>query len=386
VVQNADVKPFRIEISQADLDDLSERLADTRWPSELEGAGWSRGVPVDYLTGLAEYWRDGFDWRAQETALNAFPQFTTEIDGQTIHFLHVESAEPNAMPLLLIHGWPGSFAEFVDLIGPLTDPAAYGGDPADAFHVVVPSLPGFGFSVPLAGAGWGDARIAAAFAELMARLGYDHYGVQGGDVGAFVAPLIGRVDAGHVIGVHVNALVTFPSGDPAELEGLTEPEQERVARLQNYQQDMMGYAVIQGTRPQTLAYGLADSAVGQLAWIVEKFKEWTDPAAELPEDAVGRDHMLTNVSIYWYTNTAGTSANLYYENFHDPNAFAPKERGTVPTGVAVSLTQDVAIRRLAERDHNVVHWTEFERGGHFLAMENPEGLTEDVRAFFRGLR
>ena len=386
MVQNADVKPFRIEISQADLDDMSERLADTRWLSELEGAGWSRGVSVDYLTGLVEYWRDGFDWRAQETALNAFPQFTTEIDGQTIHFLHVESAEPNAMPLLLIHGWPGSFAEFVDLIGPLTDPAAYGGDPADAFHVVVPSLPGFGFSVPLAEVAWGDARIAAAFAELMARLGYDRYGVQGGDVGAFVAPLIGRVDAGHVIGVHVNALVTFPSGDPAELEGLTEPEQERVARLQNYQQDMMGYAVIQGTRPQTLAYGLADSAVGQLAWIVEKFKEWTDPAAELPEDAVGRDHMLTNVSIYWYTNTAGTSANLYYENFHDPNAFAPKERGTVPTGVAVSLTQDVAIRRLAERDHNVVHWTEFERGGHFLAMENPEGLTEDMRAFFRGLR
>ncbi|HEX5993237.1 MAG TPA: epoxide hydrolase [Thermomicrobiales bacterium] len=386
MAQNAELKPFRIEIPQADLDDLGERLEDTRWPSELEGAGWSRGVPVDYLQGLAAYWRDGFDWHAEEASLNAFPQFTTEIDGQTIHFLHVESPEPNAMPLLLIHGWPGSFVEFVDLIGPLTDPAAHGGEAADAFHVVIPSIPGFGFSVPLAEAGWGDPRIAAAFAELMSRLGYDRYGVQGGDVGAFVAPILGQVDAEHVIGVHVNALVTFPSGDPAEMEGLTESEQERVARLQNYQQDMMGYAVIQGTRPQTVAYGLADSPVGQLAWIVEKFKEWTDPAADSPEDAVDRDHMLTNVSIYWFTNTAGTSANHYYEGFHDPNAFAPRERGTVPTGIAVSLTQDVAIRRLAERDHNVVRWTEFERGGHFLAMENPDGLTEDVRAFFRTLR
>ncbi len=386
MVQNAEVKPFRIEIPQADLDDLQERLADTRWPSELEGVGWSRGVPVDYLTGLAEYWRDGFDWRAQEARLNELPQFTTEIDGQTIHFLHVESPEPNATPLLLIHGWPGSFVEFIDLIEPLTDPAAHGGDPADAFHVVIPSLPGFGFSVPLAETGWGYGRIATAFAELMARLGYERYGVQGGDVGAFVAPEMGQVDAGHVIGVHVNALVTFPSGDPAELEGLTESEQERLARFQNYQQDMSGYAAIQGTRPQTLAYGLADSPVGQLAWIVEKFKEWTDPTAALPEDAVDRDHMLSNVSIYWFTNTAGSSANHYYEGFHDPDAFAPKERGTVPTGVAVSLTQDIAIRRLAERDHNVVHWTEFERGGHFLAMENPDFLVEDVRTFFHSLR
>lgn len=343
-------------------------------------------MPVDYLKGLSAHWRTGYDWREHETRLNTFPQFTTTIDGQTMHFLHVQSPDPNATPLMLIHGWPGSFVEFIELIGPLTDPAAHGGDPADAFHVVIPSVPGFGFSTPLSEAGWTHGRIAKAFTELMARLGYDRYGVQGGDIGAFEAPLMGQLDPERVIGVHVNALVTFPSGDPAELEGLTEAEQERLARFQNFEQDMSGYMSIQGTRPQTLAYGLADSPAGQLAWIVEKFKEWTDPRAALPEDAVDRDHLLTNVSIYWFTNTAGSSANLYYETYHDPSLFAPRERGTVPTGVAVSTTQDVAIRHLAERDHNIVRWAEFDKGGHFAAMENPEFLIDDVRAFFRGLR
>lgn len=385
-MSNAEIKPFRVEIPQADLDDLAERLADTRWPSELENVGWSRGVPVEYLQVLADYWRDGYDWRAQEARINEFPQFTTEIDGQAIHFVHIKSPEANATPLMLIHGWPGSFIEFMEMIGPLTDPVAHGGDAADAFDVVIPSVPGHGFSIPLSEPGWTHARIAQAFTELMARLGYDRYGVQGGDIGAFQAPLMGQLDAEHVIGVHVNALVTFPSGDPAELEGLTESEQERLARFQNYEQDMMGYAQIQGTRPQTIAYSLADSPVGQLAWIVEKFKEWTDPAAELPEDAVDRDHILTDISIYWFTNTAGSSANLYYETFHDPSMFAPRERGTVPMGVAVSLTQDIAIRRLAERDHNVVHWSEFAEGGHFAAMEAPEFLTDDIRTFFRRLR
>jgi pimeloyl-ACP methyl ester carboxylesterase len=379
-----DIQRFRIDIPQASIVDLNDRLARTRWPSELADIGWSRGVPVDYLKGLAEYWRTGYDWRAHEARLNTFPQFTTTIDAQTIHFLHVRSSEPNATPLLLIHGWPGSFVEFIELIGPLTDPTAHGGDPADAFHLVIPSVPGFAFSTPLSEAGWTHGRIAKAFTELMARLGYDRYGVQGGDIGAFEAPLMGQLDPEHVIGVHVNALVTFPSGDPAE-EGLTEAEQERLARFQNFEQDMSGYMSIQGTRPQTLVYGLADSPTGQLAWIVEKFKEWTDPAAALPEDAVDRDHILTNISIYWFTNTAGSSANLYYETYHDPSLFAPKERGTVPTGVAVSTTQDVAIRRLAERDHNIVRWTEFDKGGHFAALENPEFLIDDVREFFRPL-
>jgi pimeloyl-ACP methyl ester carboxylesterase len=381
-----DIRPFRIDVPQADLDDLRDRLARTRWPSELPGVGWSRGVPVAYLKGLAEYWRTGYDWRTAEARLNEFPQFTTTIDGANVHFLHVRSPEPEALPLMLIHGWPGSIVEFQEMIGPLTDPRAHGGDPADAFHVVVPSIPGHGFSGPLDEAGWTHGRIAGAFTELMRRLGYERYGVQGGDIGAFEAPLMGQLDAAHVAGVHVNALVTFPSGDPADLEGLTEAEQERLARFRNFEQDMMGYAHIQGTRPQTVTYGLVDSPVGQLAWIVEKFKEWTDPAAELPEDAVDRDHLLTDVGIYWFTGTAGSAANLYYETYHDPSLWAPRARGTVPTGVAVSLTQDIAIRRLAERDHNVVHWSEFARGGHFAAMEAPEFLTNDVRAFFRGLR
>jgi epoxide hydrolase len=381
-----EIRPFRIDVPQAAVDDLGERLARTRWPAEPEGVGWSRGVPVGYLRELAEYWRTAYDWRRHEARLNQLPQFTTTVDGANLHFLHVPSPEPEATPLLLIHGWPGSVVEFLELIGPLTDPRAHGGDPADAFHLVVPSIPGHGFSGPLAETGWNHARMAGAYVELMARLGYDRYGVQGGDIGAFEAPLVGRLAPDRVIGVHVNALVTFPAGDPAELADLTEAEQQRLARMRNFQDDMMGYSHIQGTRPQTIAYALTDSPAGQLAWIVEKFKEWTDPAAELPEDAVDRDHLLTNVSIYWFTATAGSAANLYYETYHDPSMFAPRERGTVPTGVAVSLTQDVAVRRLAERDHNVVRWSEFDRGGHFAAMEAPEFLVGDVRAFFRTLR
>lgn len=384
--EEAAIQPFRVAIPQADLDDLHDRIARTRWPDQLSGVGWRRGVPRDYIQGLADYWRTGYDWRAWEAKLNAFPQFTTAIDGQNIHFLHVRSPEPDATPMMLIHGWPGSIVEFLEMIGPLTDPRAHGGDPADAFHLVIPSVPGHGFSSPLSAPGWTHGRIAKAFTELMSRLGYERYGVQGGDIGAFEAPEMGRLDPAHVIGVHVNALVTFPSGDPAELADLTEAEQERLARLKNFQDDMMGYANIQGTRPQTVSYGLTDSPAGQLAWIVEKFKEWTDAAAELPEDAVDRDHILTDVSIYWFTRTAGSSANLYYETFHDPSMGMHKERSTVPTGIAVSLTQDVAIRHLAERDYPVVHWSEFERGGHFFALEQPALLIDDLRTFFRGLR
>ena len=383
---DAEIRPFRIDIPQADLDYLHERLSRTRWPDELPGVGWSRGVPLGYLKELAEYWRTTYDWREHEAKLNEHPQFTTTIDGQNVHFVHVRSPEPDATPLMLIHGWPGSIVEFLDVIGPLSDPRAHGGDPADAFHLVIPSIPGHGFSEPLNEPGWTHSRIAEAFTELMARLGYERYGVQGGDAGAFIAPEMGRLNPDHVLGIHVNALVTFPSGDPAEMADLTEAEQERLRRLQHFRDEMMGYAHIQGTRPQTLAYGLTDSPAGQLAWIVEKFKEWTDSAAELPEDAVDRDHMLTDVSVYWFTGTAGSSANLYYESAHDPSAWAPKERGTVPTGVAVSTTADVAIRRLAERDHNVVHWSEFDRGGHFAAMEVPDFLIDDVRAFFRRFR
>jgi epoxide hydrolase len=377
------IRPFRIEIPQAEVDDLRYRLRRTRWPRELPGVGWKRGVPLGYLIELAEYWRTSYDWRAHEASINRFPQYTTVIDGAPVHFLHVRSRAPDAIPLMLIHGWPGSIVEFLDAISPLTDPLAHGGDGSQAFHLVIPSLPGHGFSGPLTEPGWTHGRIAKAFTELMARLGYERYGVQGGDVGAFIAPEMARLDPTHVIGVHVNALVTFPSRDPAEVAGLTAAEQERMARQKRFQEDMAGYLQIQSTRPQTLAYGLTDSPAGQLAWIVEKFKEWSDPATRFAEDVAHTDRILTNVSLYWFTRTAGSSANRYYEALHDPTAWAPKPRSGVPTGVLVSLTQDVAVRRFAERDHNVVHWSEFERGGHFFALEQPQQFAADVREFFR---
>jgi len=381
----ATIRPFRVEVPQSKLDDLKQRLARTRWPDELPGVGWSRGVPVGYLKDLAEYWRTTYDWREHEAELNEWPQFTATIDGQNLHFLHVPSAEPEATPLMLIHGWPGSVVEFLDVIAPLTDPRAHGGDPADAFHLVIPSLPGHGFSQPLSQPGWTRARIAKAFTELMRRLGYQRYGVQGGDEGAFIAPQMGRIDAAHIAGVHVNAFVTIPSV-PQILMGLivfSKAERKRLAVFKHFRDEMMGYMQIQSTRPQTLAYGLTDSPVGHLAWIVEKFKEWTDPAAALPEDAVDRDRILTNVSVNWFNRTAGPAAAQYYETAHDPSTKKRKPRNTVPTAVAVSSTQDVAIRRWAKRETNVVRWTEFQHGGHFAALEAPEFLVDDLRAFFR---
>jgi pimeloyl-ACP methyl ester carboxylesterase len=376
----AEIRPFRIDVTEAELDDLRNRLARTRWPAEVPGAGWERGVPTSYLKPLADYWSTSYDWRKHEAELNQFPQFSTEIDGQHLHFLHVRSPHPDATPLLMIHGWPGSFAEFTKVIGPLTQPA----DPADAFQLVIPSVPGHGFSAPLSSTGWTHTRIASAYAALMDRLGYRRYGVQGGDIGSFQAPLVGRAAPDNVIGVHVNALVTIPHGE--DLSDLTPSEQRRMARFEAFQDEGFGYMKQQGTRPLTVQQGLHDSPTGQLAWIVEKFKEWSDETVELPEDAVGIDELLTDVSLYWFTGTAGSSANLYYETFHDPAMWAPKPRGTVPTGVAVALNGDVAIRRLAERDHNVVRWTELDQGGHFLAMEQPELFTDDLRAFFREVR
>ena len=370
------IRPFTIDIAQAELDDLHDRLARTRWSGEIPGTGWDRGVPVDYLRELADYWDHKYDWRAVESKLNVFPQFTTEVDGQNIHFVHVRSANINALPLLLIHDWPGSFTQFTEVIEPLSED----------FHVIVTSTPGVGFSGPLAEAGWNTGRIARAFVELMARLGYQRYGVQGNGGGAWIAAEMGRQAPDDVIGVHLNGLITFPSDDPADFADLTEVEQERLARLQTFRDDKMGFAAIQSTRPQTLAYGLHDSPVGQLAWITEKFKEWTDAARELPDDAIGRDNLLTDISVYWFTGTAGSSANLYYESAHDPAAWAPKPRGTVPTGVIATSTTDVAIRRFAERDHNVTRWTEVERGGNFLALEQPQSLIDDVRAFFATVR
>jgi epoxide hydrolase len=377
------IQPFRIAIPPADLDDLRDRLGRTRWPDELPDVGWAYGVPLDYLQGLVDYWRTGYDWRAHEARLNEFAQFTTIIDGQNIHFVHVRSPEPDALPLIVTHGWPGSIVEFMKIIGALTDPRNHGGDPADAFHLVAPSLPGFGLSGPTHETGWNTDRVARAWVELMDRLGYDRYGAQGGDTGAIVSPQLGRIDAEHIVGVHVNNLLTFPSGQPDEMANLTNADQQRLQLMQRWQNQMSGYAMLQSTRPQTLAYGLADSPAGQLAWIVEKFKEWTDPAADLPEEAVDRDQLLTNVSLYWLTDTAGSSARLYYEGAQSWGQIP--ERSDVPAGVAV-FPMDITIRSIAEREHNIVHWSEFDRGGHFAAMEAPDLLMADVRDFFRPLR
>jgi pimeloyl-ACP methyl ester carboxylesterase len=382
------IQPFTITIPQTALDDLRDRLARTRWPDELPGTGWSRGVPLGYLKELAEYWRTGYDWRVHEAKLNQFPQFTTEIDGQTIHFLHVRSPEPDALPLVLIHSWPGSIVEFMRMIGALTDPRAHGGDPADAFHVVVPSIPGFGFSVPVQEVRWTSGRIARAFAELMSRLGYERYGAHGGDIGAGVAGGLSPIDPDRVVGVHVTSdpptAVSFAmfSGDPAANPGLSKAEKERVERMKQTSMDGMGYLQIQTTRPQTLAYALTDSPVGQLAWIAEKFKEWTDPAAELPEDAVDRDQLLTNISIYWFTRSGASAAHALYESMH---AQEWGEEGPAPTGFAV-FGADTIARRLMDPEHKIEHWSEFERGGHFPAMEAPDLLIGDVRAFFRRFR
>ncbi len=376
------IQPFLMDIPQGQLDDLTERLARTRWIDELPGTGWERGVPPGYLKDLVGYWADGFEWRKTQAALNQCPQHTTSIDGQNLHFLHVRSAREDATPLLLIHGWPGTPADFRALIAPLTSPPGTG---MPAFHLVIPSLPGHGFSGPVTESGWNDGRVAAALATLMARLGYHRYGVHGGDHGAFLAPRLGREYPQQVIGVHVNALVTFPTSDPDDMAALTSAEQQRLAAMKHFQDAESAYMHLAGTRPNTIAQLLADSPAAQLAWITEKYKEWTDPTHELPDQAIGRDAILTTASIYWLTGTARSVANYYYERFHDPAMFAPTPKGTVPTGVAVFPTADFAIRRFAGKAHNITRWTEFSTGGRFPALEVPEQLTGDIRAFFDSL-
>ena len=384
---DTDIRPFRVAIPQDDLDDLRNRLARARWPTELPGVGWSRGVPLDYLKGLAAYWGADYDWRAQEADLNAFPQFTTEIDGQTIHFIHARSPESDALPLVLLHSWPGSIVEFTRLIGPLSNPRAHGGDQADAFHVVAPSIPGFGFSAPVRATGWASGRIARAVAALMHRLDYERYGAHGGDIGAGIAGGLSPIDPDRVVGVHVTSdpptAVSFAmfSGDPAATPGLSTAERERVERMKQTAANGMGYLQIQTTRPQTLGYALTDSPVGQLAWIAEKFKEWTDPTM-LPETAVDRNQLLTNVSLYWFTRTGASAAHALYESMHAQEWGAD---GPAPTGWAV-FGADPIVRRLLDPEHTIAHWSEFERGGHFPAMEAPELLVDDLRGFFRHLR
>ncbi|MEW1550170.1 epoxide hydrolase family protein [Streptomyces tsukubensis] len=355
------IKPFRIEIPQADLDDLTDRLARTRWPNEVAGAGWDYGFPLPRLRELAEHWRTRYDWREHEKRLNELPHFTTEIDGQNIHFVHVRSADPDALPLILTHGWPGSFLEFLDVVEPLSR----------EFHLVIPSIPGYGFSGPTHERGWDLLRIARAWAELMHRLGYERYGAQGGDFGSGISTALGAVAPEQVVGVHVNYLPTPPAPD-AGLE-LSAPDEARLDRIRKLMANRPPYQALQALTPQTIGYALTDSPVGQLAWIAERFAQWTDPRAPVDDERI-----LTNVSLYWLTATAASAARLHHD--------APRraEPCPVPLGVAV-FAHDITrpVRPLAELRYDVRHWSEFDRGGHFAAMEVPELLAEDIRTFFR---
>ena len=379
------IEPFSIDVPDDVLVDLRERLGRARFPAPAPGEPWAAGTDVEYLKDLCRYWRDGYDWRIHEAALNAFPQYRTVIDGQTVHFLHVRSPEPNAMPLLITHGWPGSVAEFVNVIAPLADPRAYGGDPADAFDVVCPSLPGFAFSGPTVEPGWDSRRIAGAWATLMARLGYGRYGAQGGDWGAMVSSQLALLDEAHLCGLHLNFVVATPPAD-FDYATLDEKGMAALADMASYLQDGSGYVRIQSTRPQTLGYGLDDSPVGLAGWIVEKFRAWTDCDGEI-ERAVSRDDLLTNLMLYWVTVTAHSAARIYYESEKTNRIGAVDRKVGVPTGCAIFPREILRPPRVwAERLYNVTHWTEMEAGGHFAALEQPEALVADIRAFFRSVR
>ncbi|RED64889.1 epoxide hydrolase family protein [Cohnella lupini] len=372
----SEILPFRIAIAQSDLDDLQYRLAHTRWPDALSETGWKYGVSLPYVKELVSYWQNEYDWRKHEARLNEFPQFVTTIDGAQVHFLHVRSPEPDALPLILTHAWPSSIVEFLDLIGPLTDPRAHGGDPANAFHLVIPSVPGFGFSGSTLDADWNISRIAKAWAELMNRLGYEKYGAHGSDVGALVSREMGIQKPAGLIGIHVLQLFSFPSGDPAEMADLSENDQARLRFLANFH-ERAGFNAIQQTRPLTLSYGLTDSPVGQLAWVADLFNGFGDHV-----DFINRDAFLTNVTLYWLTNTVESSTRLYYENAHSEQT----EQGpnATPTGVAVFGNDFKSMKRFAQRDNtNIAHWSEFERGTHFAAMDEPDLVASDLQTFFR---
>ena len=375
----SEITPFTVEVPDAALEDLHRRLSGARWPDQLPDAGWDYGAEMGYVQELARYWANEYDWRDAEAELNELDHYTTTIDGQNIHFIHQRSPHPDAYPLVISHGWPGSVVEFLDMIGPLTEPE----DPADAFHVIAPSLPGYGFSGPTADRGWDAIRTAKAFAQLMGRLGYGRYGAQGGDWGSFISQNIGRHDPEHCEAVHVNFLFAMaPEDGPGEL---SEAEQAGLARTNLYFTEGAGYMQIQSTKPQTLAYGLTDSPVGQLAWIAEKFLAWTDNDGTI-ESAVTRDRLLTNISLYWFTATAGSSARMYYEMMNTGAAGITDPLDT-PIGVA-NFPMEIlrAPRHWMEDRYNIVHWSDMSEGGHFAAMEEPEALAQDIREFFRRFR
>jgi pimeloyl-ACP methyl ester carboxylesterase len=377
------IEQFRIRIEDPVLEDLHDRLARTRFPDQIDGTGWEYGITVDYLRQLVGYWRDTYDWRAQEARLNEFSQFRTRIDDQSIHFLHARSAHDDAMPLLIIHGWPGSIVEFLDVLPRLTDPEAFGGEAGDAFHVVAPSLPGYGFSEPPRTPGWDEQRIAQAFIVLMSRLGYTRYAAQGGDWGAQVASRIGGIDPQHCAAIHLNMALGSPSeGD----HPLTEEEQADLAAMRQFAKEESAYAHEQGTKPQTLGVALNDSPAGLLAWIVEKFRAWSDCDGD-PENCFTRDQLITNVMLYWVTQTSASAARLYWESRHRWPAATSLPFVEVPTGVARYPKEILRWpRSWVERQYNVVRWAEMDRGGHFPAMEQPDLFVEDLRTFLRSVR
>jgi pimeloyl-ACP methyl ester carboxylesterase len=382
------VRPFRVDVPQRAVDDLRERLHRTRWPEPETIDDWSQGVPLGYLRELCAYWADRYDWRAFEARLNALPQYRTEIDGLGVHFLHVRSPHPQALPLVVTHGWPGSVVEYLEVVGPLVDPPAYGGDAADAFHVVCPSLPGYGFSDRPAGSGWGVRRIAAAWLELMSRLGYERFGAQCGDWGTSITTSMAQQAPQRLVGIHLNPPIAAP--DPATFDDLTPAEQTALDALENSARWESGYSGQMGTRPQTVGYGLVDSPALLCAWIVEKFRAWTDGVGHL-ENVLTRDAMLDDVSVYWFTATGASSARLYWESIAEVTEWFT--RGTtdtvdVPTGCSI-FPKEVprpSRRWAARRYTDIRHWHELDRGGHFAAFEQPDLFVDEVRTFFRLVR
>jgi epoxide hydrolase len=385
----ASPQPYTVEIADEVLADLHRRLDNARLPDQAPGELWSLGIPVDVVREMIDHWRTRYDWRAREARINAWPNFITEAAGERVHFIHARSPEADATPIVLTHGWPGSFVEFLDVIGPLTDPAAHGGDPADAFHVVVPSMPGYGFSGPTVQPDFDVHRVADAVAELMQQLGYDKYIAQGGDWGAIVTRRLGEAYADRLLGVHFNMLFAFPvADDPDPMAGVTEAELARFGAAAARISGGTGYMAIQSTKPQTLAYGLTDSPVGLAAWIMEKFQVWSDLDTGGLAATFGWDRLLDNVMAYWVTNTAGSAARLYAESTRQGHAADQPwaERVAVPTGYAnhpFELMQTP--RAWADKRYDIVHWVEQERGGHFAAFERPEQFVNDLRAFRRTL-
>ena len=378
---STEIRPFHLETPDAQLEDLRQRLGRTRWPEAETVGDWTQGIPLSYTKELCAYWADGYDWRLTEQRLNALPQFRTEVDGLDLHFLHVRSPHPGAMPLIMTHGWPGSIIEFMKVIGPLTDPVAHGGDASDAFDVVCPSLPGYGFSEHPGAPGWGVDRIARAWAQLMALLGYERYGAQGGDWGSMVTASLARPDPEHVVGIHLNMPVV--GRDAMSMEGLTAAEEATLAHMAEFQKWETGYSGQQSTRPQTLGYGLADSPAGQCAWIVEKFHAWTDCDGH-PENVLSRDEILDNVMLYWLPGTGASSARLYWESYRNVDLGVV----SAPTGCSIFPKEVIRLsRRWAEkRFTDLRYWNELDRGGHFAAFEQPDLFVDELRSFFALVR